>query len=99
MKAQYCPGTGVVISGGEYRRLMGNTFVPGGVVRRLGLKGRMPFPFVVVHSGNTTITLDGCSASNVFKSVIFAPFGGYSWGFESALKIAPNSEMYCTWRV
>ena len=59
----------------------------------------MPFPFVVVHSGNTTMTLCGCSARRVFKSVIFAPFDGCSWGFERARRIAPNSEISCTWRV
>lgn len=78
---------------------MGKIFVPGGVVRRLGLKGNIPFPFVVVHSGKTTTTLVGCSARSVFRSVIFAPLGGYSFGFESARKIAPNNEMHSTWRV
>jgi len=99
MNAQYCPGTGVVMSGGVYRRLMGKILVPGGVVKRLGLKGRIPRPLVVVHSGNTTMTRFGCSATSVFRSVIFAPFDGYSFGFDNARKIAPKSEMYSTWRV
>lgn len=76
MKVQYLPGTGVVTSGGVYRRLIGNILVPGGVVSRLGLNGRIPLPLVVVHSGKTTITLFGCSLTSVFKSVIFAFFGG-----------------------
>ena len=97
--AQYCPGTGVVISGGVYRRLIGKILVPGGVIKRLGLNGRMPRPFVVVHSGNTTITRLGCSATSVFKSVILAPLAGCSFGFDNARKIAPKSETYSTWRV
>jgi len=99
IKAQYWPGTGVVMSGGEYRRLMGKILVPGGEVRRLGLKGRTPFPFVVVHSGKMTIALFGCWESRVFRSVSFDPFGGYSCGFERACSIAPKSEMHRTWRV
>jgi hypothetical protein len=48
-------GIGVVISGAVYRKLTGNTLAFRGVVRRLGARGKMPFPFVVVHSGKTTI--------------------------------------------
>src|SRR6266536_2002316 len=99
MKDQYCPGTGVIISVGEYRRLIGKIFVLGWVVRRLGLNGRMPLPLVVVHSGKTTMHLFGCSSRSVFRSVIFAPFDGYSCGFERARSIAPKSEVYSTCRV
>lgn len=54
-KLRYVLGMGVVISGAVYRRLMGKIFAVGGAVRRDGLNGRMPRPFVVVHSGKTTI--------------------------------------------
>ena len=50
------PGIGVVMSGAVYRRWTGKTFVFGGTVNRLGLKGKMPRPLLVVHSGKTTIT-------------------------------------------
>ncbi len=96
MKPKYCPGIGVVTSGGEYRRLTGKIFVPRGVVRRLGLNGNIPLPFVVVHSGKTTMTLCGCSARRVFRSVNFAPAGGCSSGLDKARRIAPKSEMDCT---
>lgn len=96
MNEMYCPGSGVVMSGGVYRKLMGKILVFGGVVNRLGLNGKMPRPFVVVHSGNTTITLCGCSDTSVFRSVIFAFFPGNSCGFLSARNIARNSEMYST---
>lgn len=75
---------------------MGKIRVLEGVVRREGLSGIMPPPLVVVHSGNTTTTLVGCSATSVCKSVIFAPLGGYSRGLERARKMAPKREMYCT---
>jgi hypothetical protein len=99
MNAQYCPGTGVVMSGGVYRRLIGKILVFGGIVRRLGLNGKIPLPFVVVHSGKTTITLCGCSTSSVFRSVILDPFGGYSCGFRRARRIAPKRDMHSTCRV
>lgn len=54
-KEKYVPGTGVVISAAVYRRLTGKIFAVGGAVRRDVLKGRMPRPLVVVHSGKTTI--------------------------------------------
>lgn len=67
-----------------------------GAVRRLGLKGKIPLPFVVVHSGKTTTTLLGCCAIKVFKSVNFAFFEGNSCGLRKALNIAPKREMYST---
>lgn len=70
-----------------------------GAVRRLGLKGKIPRPLVVVHSGNTTMTRFGCSFTNVARSVIRAPFGGYSAGLDKARRMAPRRDMYCTWRV
>ena len=57
----YKPGKGVVMSAVVYRRLMGNILVFGGTVRRDGLKGRIPLPFVVVHSGYTTTMDEGLS--------------------------------------
>ena len=99
MNDQYWPGSGVVMSGGVYRRLIGNILVFGGVVRRLGLNGKIPLPLVVVHSGKTTITLSGCSVTSVFRSVIFAFLRGYSCGFRSARRIAPRREMCSTCRV
>lgn len=47
----YVPGIGVVISPAVYRRLIGKILALGGAVRSEGLKGRMPRPLVVVHSG------------------------------------------------
>jgi len=78
---------------------MGKIFVSGGTVKRLGLNGSIPFPLVVVHSGKTTITRFGCSLTKTLRSVNFAPFGGYSFGFERARKIAPKRESCSTWRV
>ena len=72
----------------------GKIFVVGTADRRLGLKGSMPLPFVVVHSGKTTITRFGCSTTSVFRSVSFAPGGGYSSGGDKARIMAPKSEMY-----
>ena len=51
----YVPGIGVVISAAVYLRLIGNIFTPGGQVSSELLKGKMARPFVVVHSGKTTI--------------------------------------------
>lgn len=54
-KEIYVPGTGVVMSAGVYRRLIGKIFAVEGAVRSDVLNGRMPLPLVVVHSGNTAI--------------------------------------------
>jgi len=70
--------------------------VVGAADKRLGLKGSMPLPLVVVHSGKTTITRFGCSTTSVFRSVSFVPGGGYSSGGDNARKMAPKSDMYCT---
>ena len=58
-KVRYVPGTGVVISGGVYLRLIGKMFALAGDVNNELLKGNIPRPFVVVHSGNTATTLSG----------------------------------------
>jgi len=68
-------------------------------VRRLGLNGNMPCPFVVVHSGKTTMTLPGLLAIKIFRSTSFAPLDGISAGYERARSIAPNREMTSTWRI
>ena len=51
----YVPGIGVVTSAAVYLRLIGKIFTPGGQVSSELLKGRMARPFVVVHSGKTTM--------------------------------------------
>ena len=56
---RYVPGTGVVISCGVYLRLVGKIFAVSGVVSKELLKGSIPLPFVVVHSGNTATTRSG----------------------------------------
>lgn len=53
------PGTGVVISGGVYLRLIGKILALAGAVNKELLKGNIPRPFVVVHSGKTATTLSG----------------------------------------
>lgn len=75
---------------------MGKILVLEGLVVRLGLNGRIPFPFVVVHSGNTTIIRCGFCASRVLKFVNFASFGGYSFGCDNARNIALKREMHST---
>lgn len=55
VKVKYVPGIGVVMSAGVYRRLMGNILVVEGTDSSEGLNGRIPRPFVVEHSGKTTI--------------------------------------------
>jgi hypothetical protein len=47
-------------------------------VRRLGLKGNMARPLVVVHSGRTTIEESGFSSSNVDKETRRASLEGVS---------------------
>ena len=75
-KLRYVPGTGVVMSPGVYRRLMGNIFVVGDAVRSDGLKASIPLPFVVVHSGKTTTIRFGCCFSSDCKSVSLMLAGG-----------------------
>ena len=68
------------MSAGVYRKLIGKILTPGGVVRREGLKGRIPLPFVVVHSGYTTITRFEFSLMSVPIFTSFAFFGGLDCG-------------------
>ena len=51
----YVSGNGVVMSAAVYLRLTGNIFTPGGQVRSEVLNRSIPRPFVVVHSGKTTM--------------------------------------------
>lgn len=45
----------MVMSAGVYLRLMGKIFDVEGTVKSEGLNGRIPRPFVVEHSGKTTM--------------------------------------------
>ena len=47
------------MSGGVYLKLIGKMFALAGDVNNELLKGNIPRPFVVVHSGKTAITLSG----------------------------------------
>jgi hypothetical protein len=79
-KVTYACGIGVVTSAGVYLKLTGKTLVLGGVVKRLGLIGKMPLPLEVVHSGKTTRMLLGLLLSNVSMSTNFAFSGGFTFG-------------------
>lgn len=98
-KERYPPGTGVVISAGAYRKLRGKILVLGGVVRRLGLKGRMPRPFEVVHSGSTTIEESGLSLISLLRGTSLAPGAGLVCGGVRARKMALKREICSTRRV
>ena len=69
------PGTGVVISAGEYRRFTEKIFAFAGALKRLGLSSRMPRPLLAVHSGRTTMTESGFSRISV-ESEMSRAFGG-----------------------
>ena len=90
---------GVVISAGVYRKLVGKIFAFGGEVSMEGLRGRIPRPFVVVHSGKTQMGREGCSRTRVCISTRVVPFGGCSCGVENARRIASSRVMRCTRRV
>lgn len=59
----------MVISAGVYRRLMGKILVVEGTVNSDGLNGRIPRPFVVEHSGKTTMGRLGWRLMSVARSV------------------------------
>lgn len=84
-KVDSAPGTGVVISAGVYRRLIGKTLVLSGTVSKLGLNGRIPRPLVVVHSGKTAMIRSGCWDSSVSRPTNLF-FGG---SFGDVVAIAP----------
>jgi hypothetical protein len=79
-KVEYDPGIGVVMSAGVYRRLMGKIFDVGGIVSSEGLNGRIPRPFVVEHSGKTTMGRLGWRLMRVARSVRSVDDGGTSKG-------------------
>jgi hypothetical protein len=97
-KERYAPGTGVVISGAVYRKLTGNIFVFAGAVRRLGLNGRMARPFVVVHSGITTMAESGLSLRSWLSVTNRAEGKGVDRGGDSARMMAWKREMRSTRR-
>lgn len=82
----------MVISEGVYLKLTGKTLVRGGVDSRHGLRGRMPLPLLVVHSGKTTTTLFRFCFTNVSRSTRVAPLGGVVWGWRNALIAACSSD-------
>lgn len=87
------------MSPGVYRRLTGKILVFGSAVNKLGLKGSIPRPFVVVHSGNTQRMDCGyffCSSFSVTKLSVFA---GVKVGLEKARRMARKSEMRSTFLV
>ena len=96
---RYVPGIGVVISAGVYRRLTGKIFVLGGAVSRLGLKGKIPRPFVVVHSGKTTTGRSGLSLSILERSTSSAEGEGCKVGGRKARSMAWKSDIGSTRRV
>ena len=49
-----------------------------GVVSREGLKGKMPLPLVLVHSGNTTMMRSGFARTSASRSVRCDDGGGAS---------------------
>lgn len=87
------------MSAGVYRRLTGNILVLGDTLSSAGLKGRIPRPLVVVHSGKIAIVAPGFSATSAESEVSFAPRGGVGSGGSSARTIAWKSVMRCTRRV
>ena len=83
----------MVASAGEYRRLTGNIFVFGGVLRMLGDSERIPRPLEVVHSGRTTTAESGFSLRTVDKGTRRAPLGGITCGKRRARSMAWNREI------
>lgn len=71
----------------------------GGTDTRDLLRGRIPRPFVVVHSANTTIGRDGYFSSSSDNSTSFVSGGGLTRGYENARRIACRSDKRSTLRV
>lgn len=82
---------GVVMSGEVYLKLTGYTFVFDDAERRLGLKGNIARPLLVVHSGKTTTYLFGLCAVRVCKSSISAPSGGVVCGWKKLRETASSN--------
>ena len=85
------------MSPGVYRTLTGKILVLGSAVSRLGLNGRMPRPFVVVHSGNTQIIAFGFLACRSL-SVTTVP-SSFASGFAGSFGSWISRSMGCCKRV
>lgn len=68
-------------------------------MRRLGLNGRMPRPFEVVHSGSTTMDESGLSLISSLKGTSLAPGAGLVCGGVRARNMALKREICSTRRV
>lgn len=72
---------------------MGKIRVSGGIARRERLRGRIPRPFVVVHSGNIAMEWLGYSLRRSAISTSRALRGGSDSGAEKERIIAWNKEI------
>ena len=90
---------GVVMSGDVYLRLTGYTFVFGPAESKLGLKGSIARPLLVVDSGKTTTYRFGFCAISMCRSSISAPSGGASFGWKKFRATASNRDTRRTCRV
>jgi hypothetical protein len=82
-----------------YRTLTGKILVFASAVNRLGLKGRIPRPFVVVHSGNTQIIAVGFLACRSLSVTSVDGFEGEMVGEEKARRMARKSDIGSTFLV
>lgn len=80
------------MSPGVYLKFTGKILVFGGAVSKEGLNGKMPRPFVVVHSGSTQMAESGFSLRRSASVTNFAPRGGVRTGNEKADKRAWKSD-------
>ena len=85
-----------MMSATVYLRLTGKTLVLVGAERRHGLKGRMPRPLLVVHSGKMTMTRLVFCCTYVSRSISFVPAGGSVLGLEKARRTACSKFMGST---
>lgn len=88
-----------MISGAVYLKLMGKIFVFAPTVSREGVKGRIPRPLVVVHSGKTTMGWFGYCFSRAVRGTRDAFVGGWGCGEEKARRMACRREIRWTCRV
>jgi hypothetical protein len=95
----YPPLTGVVTSCGVYLKLTGYIFVSPPTPTKDGLSGRIPRPFVVVHSGKTQIMLSGFWATRSARETRFVGEEGTVEGGAKARRMARKREMRSTRRV
>lgn len=93
------PGTGVVTSGGAYFSEIGKILTFGGASSRLGDRGSIALPFVVVLSGKSKIGLLGCLVMRAGNVVICEAFScesvvkGWSRGGRKARKVLLRREV------